>query len=66
MTPERKTLLIKHSGNNYNLKSVAFSEWKIQKHSQEDVTGNTCSLTLAVSRNLACNLIEDYVDKLQQ
>lgn len=29
MTPESKTQLVKHSGNNYNIKSVAFSEWKM-------------------------------------
>lgn len=42
MTPESKTQLVRHSGNKYNINSVAFSEWKILKHSQEDVTGNTC------------------------
>lgn len=62
MTPESKTQFVKHSGNNYNIKSAAFSELKIQKRSQEDVTGNTCFITLAVSRTLACNLIEGYVD----
>lgn len=52
---------MKQSGIHYNLKSVAFSEGKIQKLSQEDVAGTTCSLTLAVSRKLACIFIE-HVD----
>lgn len=59
MTPESKTQLVKHSGNNYNIKSVAFSEWKM-------FTGRCYwqyfFSNFGSSGKLTCNLVEDNGD----